>query len=378
MGTNLIKAISFICLGAYLFNAAPSAARPARNSGVEFPVDVEIRINGQDGAAVVTAGESALVSMKVTPREGDSAADVLEWWVPAGSEQFGWYWYGIANGNFSTTTAPAAREALLNNGETFFLPDMGGLPPAEYQVYLGVDSDPNGILDMASLAYSRLDLRVVAEKQSRFVYESDFGTGLDGWTAGAADLPADYDPEIYELGFSHEQLPDEVVEAYEFGPMLQGHNRSDDLFMYMIRPLTGLKHNTEYVAVFNIEIASNAAAGGVGIGGAPGESVFFKAGIATQKPAPQVTAQNYYRMNVDHGIQSNDGEDAVVLNHIGVETMNGEYKLKTMSNDQGGFPFTTGSGDRVWILIGTDSGFEGFTRLYIPRIEVVIEEVSTP
>ena len=62
----------------------------------------------------------------------------------------------------------------------------------------------------------------------RFDFESD----PEGWTAGFADLPVDYDRSIYELDQGHRPLPDGLAGS---GICVQGHNRSDDLFMFLKR-----------------------------------------------------------------------------------------------------------------------------------------------
>ena len=43
-----------------------------------------------------------------------------------------------------------------------------------------------------------------AEVEFSFSFQGD----AEGWTAGFADLPADFDPSIYELDSGHRRLPD--------------------------------------------------------------------------------------------------------------------------------------------------------------------------
>ena len=73
-------------------------------------------------------------------------------------------------------------------------------------------------------------------------FEYTFEDGDEGWVADFADLPADYDPAIYELESSWEPLP-EPLEGH--GMYMQGHNRSDDLFMFLVRRVDGLEPNDE-------------------------------------------------------------------------------------------------------------------------------------
>jgi len=358
-----------------LLIGAPVLAQSKSYHGVELPVMLDININGQDDGAIVTPNESVSISFQASSTSSND--ENLDWWILAGSEQFGWYWYEKGSKTFNTQKLSASQEHLFNAGNSVVLPDLKGLNADTYQVYFGADKTPNGRLDDDTLGYSQVQLQVVSEKNTQFSYQSDFSKSLDGWQGNFVDLPVDYDPEIYELIYEYAELPEEVNDAVKFAPMLQGHNRSDDLFMYMTRPLTGLKHQTKYRVSFDIVIASNVPTGLGGIGGAPAESVFFKAGVATQKPEPVISSDNYYRLNVSQGSQSNDGKDAIVLDHIGVDIMDIKYKLKTLNNQYKTFEFTTGDSDQVWILVGTDSGFEGLTRLYIPKVGVVIEEITS-
>ena len=63
-------------------------------------------------------------------------------------------------------------------------------------------------------------------------FSFSFDGGAEGWTAGFADLPADFDPSTYELDSGHRPLPDGLEGR---GLYIQGHNRSDDLFMFFKR-----------------------------------------------------------------------------------------------------------------------------------------------
>ncbi|GAE05303.1 hypothetical protein JCM10914_1399 [Paenibacillus sp. JCM 10914] len=111
--------------------------------------------------------------------------------------------------------------------------------------------------------------------------------------------------------------------------------------------------------------------GMVGIGGAPAESVFVKAGIVNKEPRAVVVEEAgtpYYRMNVDIGNQSISGEDAKVIGDItkpnpdkaGFQRVDFDYSATVTSNAQG----------EIYLLIGTDSGFEGLTTLYYNDIKV--------
>ena len=95
-----------------------------------------------------------------------------------------------------------------------------------------------------------------------------FANDDEGWITGFADLPFDADLEIYELESGFRQLP-EGLEGN--GIFLQGHNRSDDLFMFLKRQVTGLQTNMAHEVAISLDLATNVPATSFGIGGSPGE-----------------------------------------------------------------------------------------------------------
>ena len=70
-----------------------------------------------------------------------------------------------------------------------------------------------------------------------------FDDSAEGWTVGFADLPADYDQSIYELDHGHRPLPDGLEGS---GIYVRGHNRSDDLFMFLKARVESLQPDAAY------------------------------------------------------------------------------------------------------------------------------------
>ena len=204
----------------------------------------------------------------------------------------------------------------------------------------------------------------------------DFETGAQGWTVGFADLPVDYDQSIYELAHEHGPLPDGLEGS---GIHVQGHNRSDDLFMFLKRQVDGLMPNTAYAVSVSVDLATNVAAGLVGIGGSPGESVFVKAGTSTSEPVALEDGNRHLRMNIDKGNQSRGGESMVVLGNVAhPEVVNTEYRVKTLDNADLPLSVTADVEGRIWLIVGTDSGFEGLTSLYYARVSYTLDPVKPP
>ena len=203
------------------------------------------------------------------------------------------------------------------------------------------------------------------------IFSFDFEQNAEGWEGGMADFPKDWDQSKLEFEFAHDNLPAGVDED-GMALMISGRNLSDDLFLFIKKKITGLEPNHTYRATFQIELASKYPEQSVGIGGSPGASVYLKAGGATIEPMP-VEQGDDIRMNIDKGNQSQGGEDIVVLGNIGIPGEAFEYQLIQRSNLQNPVQITTDSSGSLWLIIGTDSGFEGTTTLYYNTIEVALK-----
>lgn len=86
---------------------------------------------------------------------------------------------------------------------------------------------------------------------------------------------------------------------------------------------------------------------------------------------------DYFTMNIDKGgPPCQGGEQAVVLGDVAKRSsvFSHRYELKTLDNLAQPFSIKTDESGSVWLLIGTDSGFEGKTILYYNRISVIFYE----
>ena len=208
---------------------------------------------------------------------------------------------------------------------------------------------------------------------SIFTASFDFAESLDNWQADFADLPAGADDSIfYELRYDYTNLPQNL--GGKKALMLSGNNHSDDLFMFIKRKISGLAPNTTYTLVFEVELASNATQGSIGAGGSPGGSVFLKAGASKTEPAKMVE-NGQYVLNIDKGNQSTSGQNAIVLGDIAIPGNTAGYSLISRSNVASSygplFMAQTNSDGEIWLIVGTDSGFEGITTLYYTEINIV-------
>ena len=196
----------------------------------------------------------------------------------------------------------------------------------------------------------------------------DFNHGPRGFVAGFADYPPG-DAAIYELTSDHRTLPPPLES--QSGLYLTGVNRSADLFMFLKGPVSGLPPGALYTVNVSVEFATNTPSGCVGAGGSPGESVWIKAGVTAVEPLP-VLDGSYLRMNIDIGRQSGSGAQAVVLGNI-ANSRSCEQPLQwEIKSLQGSMPspISIPADGRVWLLFGTDSGFESRTEIYFTRATV--------
>ena len=149
--------------------------------------------------------------------------------------------------------------------------------------------------------------------------------------------------------------------------------------MFLKKQVGGLRPNAVYAVSVSLDLATNVPTATFGIGGSPGESVFVKAGASTVEPVAEEDRNRYLRMNIDKGNQANGGEDMVVLGNVANgEVVNREYRIKTLDNVDLPLSVSTDGEGRVWLIVGTDSGFEGLSALYYSRISYTLSIVEPP
>jgi hypothetical protein len=221
--------------------------------------------------------------------------------------------------------------------------------------------------------------KVIRNTPEELVLRFDFNDGSNGWLPGFTD----YGLETGDLQRIAEvrRLPAEV-DSSRSGYFLQSMNRSDDVFMFLKRPLTadmGVQPDMLYNVTVDVEFLSNEPEGCVGVGGAPAEAVTLKAGVMAVEPVPLLVG-SYVDLNVDKGQQVTGGRDAGVVGHIG----NGR------SCEDSGRPYvflhrvyhqpehvTSRPDGSLWVMVGTDSGYEGLTQLYYYSIQVTLRPLGS-
>ena len=78
-------------------------------------------------------------------------------------------------------------------------------------------------------------------------------------------------------------------------------------------------------------------------------------------------------MNIDKGNQARGGESMAILGavrHSGLEGR--ECRIKTLDGSGSLVSVEAGDEGRVWLIVGTVSGFEGLSTLYYARISCTL------
>jgi hypothetical protein len=196
-----------------------------------------------------------------------------------------------------------------------------------------------------------------------------FAAGTDGFTADFSDYSPGMETSPNGILFQSEfrRLPPPLDNR--FGLLVGGTNRSDDLFMFIWREVSGLVPGQRYRVETEVLIATNAPANCAGVGGPPGEGVAIKAGASPVRPAKSVT-QNRVMVNFEKdasGLPVGGNQVFTIGNFAGGAgtCTQPSYALKTLSSPADRIPtLTADASGRLWFVIGTDSGFESRTEIY--------------
>jgi hypothetical protein len=221
--------------------------------------------------------------------------------------------------------------------------------------------------------------RSFSQTPAEIVRRYDFNDGSHGWLPGFTDYGLDTGglERLAEI----RPLPPEINSDLR-GYYLQSMNRSDDMFMFLKKELDhrdGVEPDRPYSVSVDIELLSNAPSGCAGAGGAPGEAVWLKAGVSPIEPVAVVRDQ-HVRLNLDKGDQANGGFDAGIVSNIanGMPCQDAPqppavppyiylhrvyHHPRLVAADPNG---------RLWVFVGTDSGYEGLTGLYYYSILITL------
>lgn len=198
----------------------------------------------------------------------------------------------------------------------------------------------------------------------------DFRHAAQGWEAGFAELILQNGQIPYEgwdLRAGITPLPAETGWGGT-GFLVTGNNFSDDLFMYLNREIStveGLLPQTPYRLSFDLSFATSVPSGsgaqipvGLWLGGAPREPAVTAVDgflvLNVDKTGGEVSGAG----NIENGLDILElGQDAYAFRVVRRQ----HTRARAITTDEQG---------RIWLLVGTDSGFEGPTTVYFVKVEV--------
>ena len=198
---------------------------------------------------------------------------------------------------------------------------------------------------------------------------TSFAASLDGWVGAFADYEEATAPT--ELVWELRPLPAPLSgQAYYTG----GTNRSDDLFVYSRKKFSGYAPSASYLLRFEIEIATNQSSGCVGVGGAPGESVYVVAGAAPTEPKT-VQVNGEWRVDLDRGNQATPGAASQVLGNVAnaVPDCGPQVFQTKVLKSTAPLAVTSNANGDIWVFFGIDSGFEARSAVFYKSIKVAVE-----
>ena len=145
---------------------------------------------------------------------------------------------------------------------------------------------------------------------------------------------------------------------------VSGQNEDRDLCMYLVGQLEGLQPGVKYSVIVAVDLASNHQ----------GESVWLRAGAASERPHWTVDEEGWYRVVPDMGAMSWEGEHGVPMGTI-AKPEDGTEDYVALSRTSHGLILTARADEdgRIWVLFGTDSTFEGPTSIYYTSVTIFLD-----
>lgn len=199
-----------------------------------------------------------------------------------------------------------------------------------------------------------------------FTFQSD----AEGWATGFADYSEGMEDAI---GFVSEYRADPEDFAASDGALyLRGSNVSDDLMLYAKRRVEGLQPGAVYDVTGEVTVGSSAGEGCAGAGGAPGESVVLKVGAGPDEPRTVRSSTSGgadFVLNLDVGGQNLEGRgpDGLSVGDLAVpeaSCLGDQFFPKALRVEPGTLQAQADGSGGLWLLVSTDSGFEGVNRWY--------------
>ena len=201
---------------------------------------------------------------------------------------------------------------------------------------------------------------------------ADFDKAIEGWKGESTDYGAADAPDF--VVFEQRTLDAPLTGK---GYYVAGHNRSDDMFLYVKKQFGGFVPSTSYKVTFSLKFATDVASGCVGVGGAPGESVFV-IGAASAIEPKSVLKDGRNTLNLDRGNQGTGGKEGQVLGNIGNSVQECGVTRAESKTVESAEPLVVKADaeGKLWLLVGIDSGFESASRISLQTLTVDADPVK--
>ncbi len=201
----------------------------------------------------------------------------------------------------------------------------------------------------------------------------DFAQGSGGWISGQADYSAGTAPN--DVVSESRALPAPFL---GYGHYSAATNRSDDLLLYIKTRIGALVPGASYRVGAVVEFLTDVPSGCVGVGGAPGESVWIVVAASANEPLTVVDGSEF-RLNLNRGNQSQGGPEGHVLGNIANTVVNcgsRRWETKLLSTPAiSPLSVKADPSGQVWVVLGFDSGFESFSAVYYQRLMIKLTPV---
>jgi hypothetical protein len=183
------------------------------------------------------------------------------------------------------------------------------------------------------------------------------------WTLGYSDYTDGTEPSNVTLSLT-DTLPAPIQQR---AVAISGTNHSDDMYAYIKRPVTGLAPSSVYQAEVSVTLAASVPQGCLGVGGAPGESVYVKTTVSGSEPQTVRQDDGEWVLSIDKGNQAQSGTEGQMLGHIANSATDCQYGTTERKTLRTTTPITvtTDAQGRVWWGLGQDSGYEAGSTLVL-------------
>jgi hypothetical protein len=200
----------------------------------------------------------------------------------------------------------------------------------------------------------------------RGVYISDarfyFNESQHGWTGDFSDYTLS-DSVASELYFGYDDLPSNLGTSQK-ALKLSSKNVGNKLSMFVKKKITGLTPNKQYTLVYSVILVTNAHQQTES-----GDKVKIMTGVFNKEPV-SVKSGEQYLLDVGPYLP----ESLFEIGSIGNTNVTDNYDYITRGNSSSAYPFitaTTNNQGELWLYLGTESTYKGYTTVYITYIDVI-------